>query len=331
MRHREMRYVVIALFALAWGCSGAGPMTQAPTPPTGKSSEESPRDSSKEGSEIQAAIKLSPTQVDALKSAEVILIGETHDHPLHHQIQAEVIRLIKPKSVAFEMLDERHQATLDALGETPRAEWDQALKWSARGWPDFKLYAPVFDASLAVKAKLIGAHPTPRVIHPLKLGGSLPEALRERLKLDAPLPDAEREALTQVIREAHCGHAPPRLVSAMIKAQRLKDAWMADQLIRAPKPVVLIVGRGHTHPGYGIPWALGQLSQSSAQGDAEAGPRLVTLSLASHEPSQETSHAAQGPLAPVTLNLKTPPHRQDDPCERFKRQLEKMRQRHSHH
>lgn len=287
------------------GCGGA-PSPSLGVGPRASQGEESPS-------------RLTAAQVAQLSSAEIVLIGETHDHPQHHLIQAEVIRAIKPKVVAFEMLDQRHQALLDQLDELPSETWDQALDWTKRGWPDFELYRPVFDAAIEVKAKLLGAHPTPQVIHPLKLGGELDATLRARLGLDTPLPTEQREALAVIIRESHCGYANAQMTEAMIKAQRLKDAWMSAELIKASSPAVLIVGRGHLHPQRGIPWALKLLAPQREMS-------VVSLALSPHSAKAERSQTDSRANPTVTeLKISVRAHRHDDPCERFREQLKKLK------
>ena len=275
------------------------------------------RDDTSSSSAVSSKPRLTREEIDKLRAAEIVLIGETHDHPEHHVIQAQVIRTLKPKVVAFEMLDQRHQEMLDQLPKLPKETWDQALDWTKRGWPDFELYRPVFVAALDVGARLLAAHPTPQTLHPLMLGKELPRALRARLKLDLPLPQTQQRELSKLIHDAHCGYANEVMVSAMIKAQRLKDAWMAEQLIKTVRPVVLIVGREHAHHARGIPWAFEQL-------DPELGRRVVTLALSPPAPS-----TGQTPTEQITLTIE--PHRRDDPCERFRKQLEKMKSKHKAH
>ena len=270
----------------------------------------------------QVSEQITPLLLKRLTEAQILLLGETHDHPQHHLIQAEVIKRLKPKTVAFEMVDSDQQATLNQLNQTPPSEWDQVLNWSKRGWPNFELYRPVFEAALSVGARLIAAHPPLATLAPLKLGGELSSDLRQRLKLDIPLPQAQKEALLEELQEAHCGHAPPSIAEAMLKAQRLKDAWMAELMLKVDHPSVLIVGRGHVNPHRGIPWAIENLSASEGKLKANAQPPKVhILSLSPtrppHESSAEDHHS----------HLLIAAHRKDDPCERFREQLEQMRKR----
>ena len=292
------RLTPLLLIATLCACGSAPP--QAELSPTPKS----------------PAPALREALLSSLQSAEVILIGETHDHPQHHELQAQLIRHIKPRSVAFEMLNSSQAEVASTLFELPRERWGEALRWSERGWPEFSLYLPVFDASKEVGAKLIAAHPDRQTLMPLMIGQPLPELLTQALKLDRPLPKEARAELEEEIIRSHCGHAPQGMIQPMVSAQRLKDAWMARALLASPKPVVMIVGRGHTQAKRGIPWALELLASP------EAPPKWTVVALRSDDEAQDR---VEGQVKVI----KTKPHREDDPCERFKEQLRKMGKGHS--
>jgi uncharacterized iron-regulated protein len=253
--------------------------------------------------------------LSSLKGAEVILVGETHDHPHHHALQAELIRRLAPRSVAFEMLNASQAAVAAGLLTTPSEGWGEALEWEARGWPPFELYRPIFEAARGVGAQLVAAHPDRATLQPLLTGEALPGALVDALKLNEPLPAEERAAQEAEIVAAHCGHAPPSLIGPMAQAQRLKDAWMARALLAAPRPVLMIVGRGHTQPRRGIPWALERLSAP------QPAPRWAVVAL-SVDP--EARAGGEGVSQGVVRVIPTRPHREDDPCERFREQLKRM-------
>ena len=61
-------------------------------------------------------------------------------------------------------------------------------------------------------------------------------------------PEAGRAAMETAIVEGHCGLLPLEHVSAFIDAQRLRDARLADALLAADGPAVLIAGSGHVVP-----------------------------------------------------------------------------------
>ena len=245
------------------------------------------------------------------RNPQLLLVGETHDHPLHHQLQALLIKRYRPKAVAFEMLNSSQQEAASTLFEHPPERWAARLGWAESGWPDFELYRPVFEAARDVGAVLIAAHPDRAQLQPLMLGQPLPQLLREALKLDEPLPPEQQRELEAELTAAHCGYAPPELLGPLVSAQRLKDAWIARSLLSSPQPAVLIVGRGHTQASRGVPWALERLSESA--------PSWRVLSLSAETAGEERHN---------TTSFQVEAHRLDDPCERFKGQLEEMKRKH---
>ena len=303
------------------GCGAPPSLSTSPTSPTSPTSAQAAIERSSKGlsSALTQQVKVI---ADGLRDEmpEVIFIGETHDHPDHHALQALLIQQLRPSAVAFEMLNESQAPLLEGLWEEPPERWGEVMSWEARGWPDFQLYRPVFEAAREVGARLIAAHPDKPRLAPLMIGAPLPEKLRASLKLNTPLPPPAQEELEAELKAAHCGYAPPELLGPLTQAQRLKDAWMARALLNAPKPVVLIVGRGHTQPHRGIPWALELLSAP------DSPPSWRVISLADHEGAPTpSSHQS-----PQLVQLSVPAHRRDDPCERFKGQLKKMKERHAH-
>lgn len=185
-----------------------------------------------------------------LRSAEFVLLGENHDNAEHHRLQARMITAIAPASVAFEMLD--HADPVDA----PDAEsLALAVGWEDSGWPAFSLYAPVFDAVYAVPAQIVAGHPTRDEVRAVMSGGleALPPEATAGLAIERELSEAEQDALVAELFAAHPGHASPELVDQMVRAQVLKDRWMARALSSSPRPAVLIAGGGHTRRDRGVP------------------------------------------------------------------------------
>ena len=242
-----LKLPIVLLLGVSLGCSGGRPL---PTDPS----------LLKTNAHQKVSTTITPKIIESLQKSDIILIGETHDHPQHHSLQSEIIRLSKAQSVAFEMLNQGQEEAIAKLSQSPSENWDQLLAWSHRGWPSFDLYRQVFESSLKHAQYIIPAHPSSQTLQPLKLGLELDQKLKSELKLDQALPKKQEEILRQEIIQAHCGHASERIVQAMMSAQRLKDSWMARALIKAPKPVILIVGRGHIQAQRGIPWAINLLS-----------------------------------------------------------------------
>lgn len=190
------------------------------------------------------------TVVEALRGADVVLLGEKHDNPEHHQLQGRLISALQADSVAFEMLDAGD--VFDAA--TTADELAQAVAWDDSGWPEFDLYRPVFDAVFASGARPVAAHPTGDQVSAVMSEGmeTLGEAA-EGLAVDRAPVDGHLASLQQEIVDAHCGYADPQLTSMMVSAQVLKDAWMARTLAELGPKSVLVAGNGHTRPDRGVP------------------------------------------------------------------------------
>jgi len=248
-------------------------------------------------------------------AADYVLLGEKHDNPDHHRLQARVLQgLIGRKpAVVFEMIDLAQQEALDAhLRDHPgdAAGLGAALSWEKRGWPAWPLYQPIAGVALGAGLRLLGGNVSTAQARAVVKEGleSLGAEQVARWGLNTPLPEALRAALEEELRRSHCGHLPERILPGMADAQRVRDAAMADQLLSAPGPAVLIAGAGHTRTDRGVPWYLRA---------RRPGVRVVSVAF------REVQAGQQEPPAPeeATHDLLwfTPRLDDDDPCARMAR------------
>lgn len=216
---------------------------------------------------LSAGAALAETPVISFDTShDIVLLGESHDNPAHHAVQARAVDQIAPRALVFEMLTARQAARVTDDNRNDPATLAQALGWTESGWPDFALYFPIFAA--APSARIYGAG-VPR------------DAAREALKtgivasfgdeaaaygLTTPLPpgqQAEREALQMA---AHCDALPEDLLPGMVDLQRLRDATLARAALRALDetggPVVVITGNGHVRSDWGVPSVLARVRPS---------------------------------------------------------------------
>jgi uncharacterized iron-regulated protein len=81
------------------------------------------------------------TLLDHLSETELLLLGEKHDNPDHHQLRLTILehllKTTQPVLLAMEMLTEAQQPALDLLSamETlpPDEQWREILSWDD-GW-----------------------------------------------------------------------------------------------------------------------------------------------------------------------------------------------------
>jgi uncharacterized iron-regulated protein len=236
----------------------------------------------------------------------VVILGEVHDNPEHHAIQAANVAMLEPRAIVFEMLT-RDQATL----ATPEARADLSslgvvLGWEDAGWPDFAIYAPIFAA--APKARIYGAGLPRDVAQRAFAEGTAavfgPDAAR--FGLDHPLEPDDQAAREAEQADAHCGALPADILPGFVAAQRLRDAELARVTLQALDetggPVVVITGNGHARRDIGVPSVL-----------AIAGPGIAVYSVG----LIETDGGTPITDAPFDRWTATDPTPRPDPCAVF--------------
>jgi uncharacterized iron-regulated protein len=248
------------------------------------------------------------------QSAEVVYLGELHDNPAHHAIQAQVLEALlaagNRPALAFEMVPETRQAALEAAvrGNGDRAEVDKQIAWTAGGWPDFAMYWPLFELARKHGLPVVAGDLDPAINRRISRNGlgAARAAGDDPLRLRSALPDdpARDRAIVRRLREAHCNQV------SETRAMRILESWYArnvvlarrlsDALTRAPQVVAIIV-RGHQTPG-AVPEQLEAL---------RPGTRQLVVALFDGQ--------ADGPAEPTADIVWVTPARPayPDPCRRM--------------
>ena len=224
-----------------------------------------------------------------------------------------------------------------------------AVEWDKSGWPSFEQYRPVFETAIAaglpIRATNLSRSSLMRVLGhahgshtPMARTGS-PRTAAEAGSTPAiavPLPNRLRDRMAADIRDSHCGHADEGMTAMMIEAQRLRDSTMASAVIaatterspdvskRAGKSadhaVVLVCGFGHARRDYGVPLYLRAMASSR---------RSLSIALleavAGAESPADYERAFHTDELPFDYLIFTPRTDDEDPCEKFRGQLERMK------
>ncbi|REC56838.1 hypothetical protein DRV84_08560 [Rhodosalinus sediminis] len=249
-----------------------------------------------------AAERIDAARLAALPEADIVILGEVHDNPHHHENQAAAVEALAPAALVFEMLTEAQAArAMPKLMTEPEA-LGEALGWAESGWPDFALYAPIFAA--APEARVYGAAVPRAELRDVVHGeGALPDDAA-RWGLDQPLPEAQQDQREAMQAEAHCNAMPEEMMPGMVRAQRVRDAALARAALAALEktggPVAVITGNGHARTDWGVPSKL-----------ARAAPEVSVLSIGQLESAAEDG-------APYDLWLVTPEAERPDPCAAFR-------------
>ncbi len=265
-----------------------------------------------------------------LASARFVLLGEKHDNPDHHRLQATLVRALaaagRRPAVAFEMLDTTQAPALaHYLAAAPRdaSGLGDAVGWKDSGWPRWALYEPIAHAALDAGMPILAANLPAAVVSAVARGNpsALPASLVATHALDRAPPDRIQAAMAADIRDAHCGHATEPMLTNMITAQRARDAHMAETLLTARADgAMLIAGTGHARHDHGVPTYI--RARTPAASIATVAFLEVAPNTTRPEPYAATFNATTLPFDYVWF---TPRMDDDDPCETFRRPLERLR------
>jgi uncharacterized iron-regulated protein len=265
---------------------------------------------------------------DLLVQSDVVILGEIHDNPHHHRLQAEILQALVDRgqqpTVVFEMIPEDLQDELDAhLDKHPDdAEGlGLAVSWEERGWPDWRIYQPIAEVAIANRLEIRAGGLSEALQRRLAKEGTdaVDQRERERLGLETEMSSKAASLLDELLFRSHCGVIPREALASMRLIQRARDGAMADAIEKAAEdgPVVLIAGAGHARRDWGVP------AQLAAR---DAGLEITSFALVEVRPelTQPSTYLPAGTgAAPVyDLLVFTLPAQRDDPCAILKDQLE---------
>ena len=201
--------------------------------------------------ELRTGQVLTPEQlVQRLAVAPRVLVGEQHDNPDHHALELWLLRALEQQrpqgSLLLEMLEPAQQTRVDALKPPATLPVDlvQALQWQS-GW-DWALYGPIVRHALAKPYPVLAANLDRDEVR---------EIYRQIPQLQGPRSTAGTvtQALLDQVREGHCGLLPESQMPAMLAVQQQRDRRIAQRLVQAPTPAMLLAGAYHVRKDMGVP------------------------------------------------------------------------------
>ena len=251
-----MRILLLCLIPLLAACQSRGVLPPpAPIAPEG-------RDHAQLGQivELASGQVITPQQlVERLAKAPRVLVGEQHDNPDHHALQLWLSRELaaqRPQgSLLLEMLNPDQQARVEQVQVAARAgrmpvDTIAALAWQP-GW-DWGLYGALVQYQLRQPYPLLAANLDRAEIMQIYQA-------RPTLQGTASTAPAVQEKLQADIRESHCGLLPDSQIPAMLAVQQQRDRRMAERLLAAPQPAMLLAGAFHVRKDLGVPLHLADL------------------------------------------------------------------------
>jgi uncharacterized iron-regulated protein len=216
--------------------------------------------------DVAAQRRVSEAELIArVQAADIVLVGETHDNPDHHRLEASLLQAFATAhhapAVVFEMLKREQQPAIDASLAAHPGDADalaRAVAWESLGWPAWWMYRPVFEASLASHGPILGAGLDRNAAMGIAHGGvaALDPALVQTFGLAAPLHAEVQATMRREMSEAHCGLLPDGMLDSMVLVQRARDALLAERLhegVEGSRGALLIAGAGHVRRDQGVP------------------------------------------------------------------------------
>lgn len=280
--------------------------------------------------------------LEVIKSGGVAVLGEVHDNPAHHKLRAEILSghtwlvtsaegvgRVPTPGVVFEHIRADQQPALDQFTEFNAksrrlgvaGDLFRFLEWDKSGWPDQKIFDPLFSAAITARLPLRAGDLPRNVVRKAAKEGEAAVAPEERarLKLDQPLEPRLLDALLIELEESHCGMMPKTAFGNMAFAQRYRDAHLADAVLKAAEKhgsAILLAGNGHVRTDRGVPAHLRQRAPDR---------KVVSVMLVEVEDGK-TDPRAYVPLDPggkpaADYIVLTPRHERPDPCEAMRARM----------
>ncbi len=201
------------------------------------------------------------------QAARYVLIGEQHDNPDHHLIQAwlidEIVKDGRRPSVVLEMVPQSYAAQISDydLNKDPQLDdFAKRLDWEKRGWFSWDIYRPVGLAAARNGLRMVAGNLDRDRTRDISKRGTdaLSQEERERFALNEAMDPKLRDGLAAELSGSHCGLLPKSALPSMALVQRARDGVMADAMIAAGSRngSVLIAGNGHVRKDRGVPMVL---------------------------------------------------------------------------
>lgn len=228
----------------------------------------------------------------AARGTRFVYLGESHDDPLHHQMQADVIRALvadgRDVVVGMEMFTRPVQQNLAGwtLGWYSEEQFIEKSDWKKQWGFDYALYKPIFDAVKELKLPIVALNVPRDWVRAVGKTGF--EGLTSDQKAELPaqmdLGNKNHRAIFDTLMGGHpmTGTQGDNIYAAQV----LWDEGMADTAVkymatrRSDRLVmVVIAGSGHTLFEQGINWRVkkrtGDAGVTVVMGEAEA-PKEVS-------------------------------------------------------
>jgi uncharacterized iron-regulated protein len=253
-----------------------------------------------------------------LAATDFVLLGEVHDNSEHHARQAFVLNSLiqagRRPALVMEQFDRENQPAIDAASTAGADAEGVAVAghMDRKGW-QWASYEPLVRIAIGARLPIVAANLSRSAARDVAAQGfDRLEVAPAALAIPDVWTNARQDALVATIVEGHCGQLRAQDAGPITRAQRARDAVMADILLRhRQEGAVLIAGAGHARRDLAVPLYLRARAP-------DAG--VVSIALTEVEPGIDAAAAyetasATGPGDTVFDYLWFSPRAErDDPC-----------------
>lgn len=224
-----------------------------------------------------------------LQQARVVYVGESHDNPHHHAVQAAMLLHLwaadRSLGLGLEMFQRPFQAPLAAYGRGELAEADflAQTEYAERWGHDFALYRPLLELAVAHHVPLYALNAPRELTRKIARQGL--DALTPEERAQVPELDRGSASHRSMVRAAFDEHGMPAdRFEAFYTAQLVWDETMAQTVAEvlagpeAPARMLVLAGLGHVRGGLGIP-------RRAAQRGAKPHVTIIPVMLGEDEPT----------------------------------------------
>jgi uncharacterized iron-regulated protein len=208
--------------------------------------------------------------VDAASNKSIVFFGERHGIAAHAMLAGCLLKVWnkpRPEALVIEHIPFDLQNKVDQLRreKTPDATMlAKAVDWPKLGWPDFDIYAPLFQVALEGRHPILGADRPKR--RDSRSSGMVDAVLRGAPAFGPEEGDIARAWVPEMIA-SHCGLVDETVGLHLAKAQMVRDRVMADRvivgLVRSGN-VLFYSGKGHVRRDRGVPYLIETMDKPRA-------------------------------------------------------------------
>lgn len=211
--------------------------------------------------DLRSGEKLTATELaHRLATQKRVLLGELHDSPRHHQAQHWLLKQFISKrpqgSLALEMLAVNQQPLIDriyAKSAVKKSEIYDLLQWK-KSW-NWDFYGDIVYHAFNTPYSLVATNLTNDEVQTI-LRGAVP------LKGYVSTTPEVKKQIADLIANHHCADCiDVKYLQAMVEVQQFRDRRMAEKILQASTPALLIAGNHHVNRAFGVPLHLFDLSQ----------------------------------------------------------------------